>query len=78
MPKSSKKKVEIPTDEMLVAAISAIRIDNPTMGREKLKLKLQRENQNWEITGPRFKQILLDHHLDTEETQKQRETLSTK
>lgn len=76
MPKPSKGKMEVPSDEMLVAAISAIRADNPTMGREKLKQKLQRENKNWEITGPRFKQILLDFGLDTEETKKQREISS--
>lgn len=63
---------------MLVEAIRAIRADNPTMGREKMKLKVLRENKSWEVGGARFKKILAEYGLDTEETKKQKETLSVR
>jgi len=78
MPKSTKNKTEVPSDEVLVAAITAIRAENPTMGREKLKAAILQKNKDWDLSGRRFKQLLRDHHLDTEAAQKQHEVYSSK
>lgn len=70
--------MEKPSDKALIDAVKAVRVENPEMGRRKLGLKLRREHKNWDFSEARLKAILVEHQLNTEQTQKSKEEIRPK